>query len=284
MKAGSGEFAELLGFFVTDGSERVQLGLSVKCALPREHFVEHRSEGEDIGTRVHPPAFSLFGRHVGDRADQGACFGSRGHRGYPAWRFVPQERPHLCQPEIQNLDSPVFGEKNVLRLQVPMGNALRMRRRQSFSDGNRNLYGVVRVQRRSRQARPQRFAMQQLRYRVSNTLFVAEVVNRQNVGMRKGGCRLGLDFKPGQGVRMRGEMLGKDLHRHSAIQPRVCGPIDFAHAAGAQPRLDPVVAERAPDHPVPPVHRKRPYCHLQCGPIQQHRSLGLITEQRLDFL
>ena len=78
-------------------------------------------------------------------------------------------------------------------------------------------------------------------------------------------------------------MLGKDLDRHSAIQPRVRGPIDFAHAPGAQPRLDPVVAERAPDHPVPPVQRKRPHCYLQGGPIQQHRCLGLITEQRLDF-
>ena len=284
LKTGSGEFAELPGFFVTDGSERVRLGLAVKCVLPREHFVEHRSEGKDIGTRVHPPAFRLFGRHVGHRADQGACFGSRGRRGYPAWLFVRQQRPYLCQPEIQDLDSPVFGEKDVLGLQVPVGNALGMRRRQALGDRNRDLYGAcAQSSGESSQARPQRFAMQQLSNRVSNTLLVAEVVNRQDVGMRKGGRRLSLDFKPGQGVRMRGEMLGKDLDRHRAIQPRVRGPIDFAHAAGAQPRLDPVVAERAPDHPVPPVHRKRPDRHLQRGAIQQHRSLGFITEQRLDF-
>ena len=109
------------------------------------------------------------------------------------------------------------------------------------------------LQRRSSQARPQRFAVQQLRYRVRDSLLVAEIVNRQDVGMRKGRRRLGLDLKARQRFRMRGEMLGKDLHRDRAIQPRVGRAIDFAHAAGAEPRLDPVVAERAPDHPAPPV-------------------------------
>ena len=52
---------------------------------------------------------------------------------------VREKRPHLRQAEIQDLDSPVFGEKDVLGLQVPVRDPLCMRRRQSFSDRNRDL-------------------------------------------------------------------------------------------------------------------------------------------------
>jgi hypothetical protein len=38
------------------------------------------------------------------------------------------------------------------------------------------------------------------------------------------------------------EPAGADLDRHLAIEPRVGGAIDFAHAAGGQERFDPVRA------------------------------------------
>ena len=58
------------------------------------------------------------------------------------------------------------------------------------------------------------------------------------------GERLGLAREPGQPFGIRREQIGQDLKRDVAVEPRVAGPIDLAHAAFAELVEDPVRTER----------------------------------------
>ena len=42
-------------------------------------------------------------------------------------------------------------------------------------------------------------------------------------------------------------VAGEHLHRHRAAEPQVGGPVDLAHAARAEERVEPVAPDRLPD-------------------------------------
>jgi hypothetical protein len=58
-------------------------------------------------------------------------------------------------------------------------------------------------------------------------------VNLRDVRMIERGERLGLALESGEPIGIGGERVGQDLDRHVAIQLRVAGFVDLAHAAGA---------------------------------------------------
>ena len=68
----------------------------------------------------------------------------------------------LGQAKIQNLDAPVFGDENVLRLQVTVDDALLVRRRQAVGD----LYAIFNCfalrERSAVENRSQSFALEEL--------------------------------------------------------------------------------------------------------------------------
>ncbi len=64
------------------------------------------------------------------------------------------------------------------------------------------------------------------------------------------GCA-GFALKPLQCLRRRGERLRQDLDGDRPMEPRIRGPIYFAHPAGAKRRLNPIwakVGSRAQRH------------------------------------
>ncbi len=70
-----------------------------------------------------------------------------------------------------------------------------------------------------------------------------ELMNRQNAGMRERGNRprLGFESPPHLGVGR--DVRGHHLDRHVAIEPRVAGAIDLAHAARTDGLDDLVLCE-----------------------------------------
>ena len=127
--------AQFRRFFLENCVHRLYAGVAFERALACDHFVEDRAEAENIGTVVKVVSAHLLGRHIAHRAHDGSRLGWMGHcrifaRGCPAGLF--------CQAEIQNFYPAVFGEKDVVRLQVAVNDAFFVRGRQSL----RNFNGV----------------------------------------------------------------------------------------------------------------------------------------------
>ena len=90
----------------------------------------------------------------------------------------------------------------------------------------------------------QRLALEQLGDRVGRLAVAAEVVDREDVGMRERGdrLRLALEARAARSA-SRARRCGQHLDRDVAAEPRVARPVDLAHAAGAERRHDLVGAE-----------------------------------------
>ena len=72
---------------------------------------------------------------------------------------------------------------------------------------------------------------------------VFEAVNAADVRMVERREDLGFPFEPGEAVRVLSKRLGQDFQRDVAIQLRVAGAVDLAHAAAAEERQDLIRAE-----------------------------------------
>ena len=75
-------------------------------------------------------------------------------------------------------------------------------------------------------------------------LRLAEVEDREDVGMGEGRDREGLPLEARDGLGVGGEPVGKDLDGDLAAEPGVARPVDLAHASGPERRQHLV---RAPD-------------------------------------
>ena len=71
-----------------------------------------------------------------------------------------------------------------------------------------------------------------------NAILRADVVNDADVGMLQCGDGFRFLLEAHLQIWVRRKMGGKDLNRYRALQPGVAGEIHFAHAAGAEQRLD----------------------------------------------
>jgi hypothetical protein len=91
------------------------------------------------------------------------------------------------------------------------------------------------------------FSLEELRDEKDDLRLFAEVVNVQDVRMREGRDRAGFPFEPGERLRIPGEVIGQDLDSDFAVEPRIPGAIDLAHAARAQGREDLVRPETGAD-------------------------------------
>jgi hypothetical protein len=67
---------------------------------------------------------------------------------------------------------------------------------------------------------------------------IADVVERQNVGVVQRGHRLGFLFEAPQPIAIAGKRFWQNLQGHFAAQARISGAIHLAHAARAYQRLD----------------------------------------------
>ena len=129
----------------TEGGSSLRMAVIVSAEvglwnarLPVKQLVENRSECEQIGTVIGRLTSDLFRRHIADGAEDNSGFRAVGHRGRSrigSARMLDQ----LCQTKVENLDSSIFGQEQVLRLQVAMDNAFLMCRRQAA----RGLDGII---------------------------------------------------------------------------------------------------------------------------------------------
>ena len=223
-----------LRLFAQDRAERVGRRLAVERPLARDHLVEDCSQTEQIRATVHRLRAHLLRRHVADRSQHHAGARARGDGGVLAGHR-PLVGPHqLGEAEVEDLDAAVPGQEEILGLQIPVDDALLVRRRETMRHLARDVDGLADRQRACLQAVAQRLALEQLRDDVRSPVLVADVVDGEDVRVveRRGGLRLLREASQAVGIGRNAG--GKDLDGHVAAEGRVAGAVDFAHSAGAE--------------------------------------------------
>jgi hypothetical protein len=185
-------------------------------------------------------------RHVADRAQHLSRSRRRGLRRLHA---RPRLLPHqLRQPEVQNLHPPVRRHEQVLRLQVPVHDPLRVRRVQTSRPLHRERQNLLASRAVPQHVLPQGLPLQKLRHHVGNggrggsalTRSVgygsvgADVEHRQDVRVIERRHRPRLALEPQQPLGVARHRLRQHLDRHLAPEPRVASPVHLPHPPGPQ--------------------------------------------------
>src|SRR5690242_15944193 len=197
--------------------------IALERLLAREELVEHRSQTENIGALVELVPLRLLRRHVRRSADHHACLCEGGVT-------------ELGDTEVKNLDHAVSRKHEVRWLEVTVDHAVRMREAHGVAD----LFRVreERKQRRKLMACEQRgesLALDELHTQINEILLLADIVNRDNVGMIESACGLRFlletldEFAAIAEVRLNGDRFEGDR----ASDDLIVRFVDHAHGAAS---------------------------------------------------
>ena len=107
-----------------DGCDQACFRLSRKCRLSGRHFIEHGSQGENVGTDVGLFAFQLLRGHILKRSQQRPFSGELSHfRRHLCESISPGLLLELGQAEVKQLRARLR-EHDIARLQVAMNDPL----------------------------------------------------------------------------------------------------------------------------------------------------------------
>jgi hypothetical protein len=229
--------------------------------LPVDHLEEHDAEGEEVGARVDRLSRRLLRRHVRQRAEHHALARRELGRLVGRWRLRLEK---ARQAEVEDLDQALGGQPHVARLQSRGARCRRRARRR----GRRRSAARCAAPRPAAadslaQARPQVAPGNVLEHQVGQPrqhrlapaaarrrdlgqvdLGLADVQHGGDVGVgeRRFGARFAQEAGAAAGIERGG--AGEELDRHDALEPRVAGAVDDAHAAPAD-RLEQLVVTDA---------------------------------------
>ena len=225
---------------------------------PRNHFVHHDAKRIQVAARVGLAALCLLGRKISGGAHYRARLGEAVFNG----------RTHGAgNAEVSNLHLAIEANQNVARLNVAVHHTVVM----SYCKccGHLNSYVARLIDRQFAlvgQQAGKRSTLYKLHCNEIGVVYFAPVVHRNDVWVRKVGCRLRLASKP---LDKRGVIckLGKQhLQCNGAIEQNVARQKHFGHASTANAALYPVTL-------INKWHFFVSHCHLQLPLIPQCNSL-----------
>ena len=150
---------------------------------------------------------------------------------------------HLRQTEVENFGVSALGDENVGRLDVAMNNALGVGGVERIGDFDAQ--GENRFQFHGAGADQvlERDAVKKFHDQKGAAVFLADVVDRADVGMveRRGG--LGLAAEALERLTVLRQIFRQELQRDEAAEARVFGFVNHAHAAAAELLDDPIVGD-----------------------------------------
>ena len=191
----------------------------------RQHLVEHRSEGPQIGARVDLFAAELLRGHEG-----------QGAHGAPRIREAAGPFPQ-GQAEIEQLHPPAAGQHQIGRLEVAVddpGAVGRLQRRGELG-GDRDDLGQRHGSDLLRPVEPllEGFAVVERHGQEGLSLVLADLQDFRDVRMvqRRRGPGLAPETFPVDAPHL---LRGEQLERHLAAGVQVAGPVHHAHAAAAE--------------------------------------------------
>ena len=217
-----------------DRRESLCRSRTLERAPARHQLVEDRSEGELIRPEIRRLPARLLRRHVPDRAQNRSRLGSPRHRGeIRSARALEAGALELGQAEVEDLDEPVPRHHHVLGLQVPVHDPGGVRLGEPVGRLRRD--GEQPLQRQG--ARPdeltESLSLHELHRDERGPVRLPDLVDRHDVGViqRRRGPRFLLEAR--QALDVLRELRRKHLDRDVPRELRVSGPVDLAHAAGA---------------------------------------------------
>ena len=145
--------------------------------------------------------------------------------------------PGFCaefgQAEIEDLDSAIFRDEDILGFQIAVNDSFFVRGGETLRD----LYGVIDCFARGQNAvvehRAKRFALEEFRDEKGRAVVLADVEYGENVWMVERRYRAGFLFEADEAIAFAREGFGEDFQRDFASEPRVARAYHFAHAACA---------------------------------------------------
>src|SRR6266571_3747373 len=152
----------------------------------RKHLVKNCAERKDVRAMIDSLSADLFGRHVTDRADYYTWTGVNASRGNVRLLLAAISLYELGNAKVQNLHASIFGDEDVLRLQVAMDDPFLVRSRQTMRNLDRIVDRFAFRLRRAAQSFAQRLAFEQFRDDVRRAVMRADIVDGKNVGMVQG--------------------------------------------------------------------------------------------------
>ena len=147
---------------------------------------------------------------------------------------------HARETEVKNLDLVLGREHHVARLQIAMDDPFLVRRFEGVEHLPGMGDGFVERHGAPLQPRGQRLAVDELENQITRLAGVGdfEPVNRADVRVAQCGENLRFAFEPGDAFGVVRDEIGEGLDGDVAVQSRVTGFVDLAHAACAQLGLD----------------------------------------------
>ena len=216
------------------------------------HFVQHHSERKKIGAGIERLGANLFRGHISHRAQHGS--GPRQEqflRGicvrFRSRNCRRRAGNDLSQSKIQYLCVTALGDENVCRLDVTVNDALGMRGVQPVGDVYCEYKKLFQFQRLPLNLVLQSHAVEKLHADERFAIFLAEVVNRADIGVvkRRGGLCFALKSAQNHGIA--GHVVRQKFQRDKAVQASVFGLVDNTHSAAAELFRDAVVRKGLPN-------------------------------------
>ena len=258
---------QLRRLVLQDGVHHLDRRIARKRPLAAEHLIKHDAEAEQVRTVVGSFATHLLRRHIAG-CTQHHAFIRQVDRGRILCRA-----PLLGQTKIQDLDLAVARDHDVVRLQIAMHQAGRVRRCQPDGHLHGNLDGLRRGKRSCLDHAPQGFPADQFGSDPVSGAVAADVVDGDDVVVIQGAGRARFPLETGDAVRIARQTRRQHLDGHIALQPRIARAPDFAHAAASEQFHNLEVAQPCAGTERADRRHRRAF----------QKGIGLLIEQRLHF-
>jgi len=192
--------------------------------LAREHLIEDHAQRIDVRALVHIlRMLQLFGRHVVGRA-HGVAAGSEG-------KLFPGLAHQLGDAEVRDLHPAARVEQDILRLDVAVQDAFVMGELERLTNLRHQHHGLLRGEPARLHRLAQVHAVNELHQQKEEPARLAEVIDRDDIRVVEPGQNPGLAVEAFGECGIGGQRLRQELERNQAVEPRLAGLEDDAHAA-----------------------------------------------------
>jgi len=219
------------GIFFEDGGSHAELALAPESALASEHFVEDRAERKDVTAAVEFLAFDLLGRHVLDRANDGAVL-SGGRTGGGERGGAGESDCGLREAEVQELGAG-FGEHDVAGLQIAVHDAAAVSFVERVGDFGANFQNLFRGKLAFDKTVGEALALDALHDQEISAVLRADVKERTDIRMIQRGDGFGFPLEAQLARRIGGKMCRKNFDGNGPLETGVASAVDFAHTTRA---------------------------------------------------
>jgi len=214
------------------------------------HFVQHDTEGKEVGTRIERFAADLFRGHISDRANGAARTGKEllvDGAGFALCDRGGTRGIGICgyfrEAEIENFGVAEFGDKDIGGLDVAMNDAAGVSGLEAGGDVDGNVEEFIGIERLVTQEMLESEAIEKFHGDESLAVLLTDIVNGADIRMIEGGSGLRFALEAGEGLWIEGDFGRKEFEGDKAVQAGVFGFVDNAHATTAEFFEDAVVRE-----------------------------------------